>query len=178
MMSTSFTDENSDVYPLCYSRSGTVATVGYETPSTGYEPKESELIDTDERNLTTSDVYWPALENDTLLDDTPNDVNDDQLANYLAIVVDNTGQPVVSSPSKRNDQFSGDKRNVKSAQFHFPSVTPNVISQFLGPGPASFPEERDAQAQIRTMLDEQRKTILAECRDKVLHHELLAAHAE
>ena len=28
------------------------------------------------------------------------------------------------------------------------------------------------------MLDEQRRTIIAECNEKVLHHELLAAHAE
>ena len=28
------------------------------------------------------------------------------------------------------------------------------------------------------MLDEQRRTIIAECSEKVLHHELLAAHAE
>ena len=28
------------------------------------------------------------------------------------------------------------------------------------------------------MLDEQRRTIIAECSEKVLHHELLAAQAE
>ena len=33
-------------------------------------------------------------------------------------------------------------------------------------------------AQIRTMLDEQRRTIIAEYSEKVLHHELLAAQAE
>ena len=40
-------------------------------------------------------------------------------------------------------------------------------------------EEREiAQTQIRTMLDEQRRILTAECSEKVLHHELLAAHAE
>ena len=40
-------------------------------------------------------------------------------------------------------------------------------------------EERESSnAQIRTMLDEQRRTIIAECSEKVLHHELLAAQAQ
>ena len=40
-------------------------------------------------------------------------------------------------------------------------------------------EERESSnAQIRTMLNEQRRTIIAECSEKVLHHELLAAQAE
>ena len=39
-------------------------------------------------------------------------------------------------------------------------------------------EERDSSnAQIRTLLNEQR-TIIAECGEKVLHHEFLAAQAE
>ena len=40
-------------------------------------------------------------------------------------------------------------------------------------------EERESSnAQIRTMLDEQRRMIIAEYDEKVLHHELLAAQAE
>ena len=40
-------------------------------------------------------------------------------------------------------------------------------------------EERESSnAQIRTMLDEQRRTIIAEYGEKVLHHELLAPQAE
>ena len=35
-----------------------------------------------------------------------------------------------------------------------------------------------SNAQIRTLLDEQRQMIIAECNEKVLHHELQAAHAE
>ena len=39
--------------------------------------------------------------------------------------------------------------------------------------------ERDSSnAQIRTLLEEQRQTIIAEYREKVGHHELQAAHAE
>ena len=41
------------------------------------------------------------------------------------------------------------------------------------------PDERNSSnAQIRTLLEEQRQTIVAEYREKVSHHELHAAHAE
>ena len=41
------------------------------------------------------------------------------------------------------------------------------------------PDERDSSnVQIRTLLEEQRQTIIAEYREKVGHHELQAAHAE
>ena len=41
------------------------------------------------------------------------------------------------------------------------------------------PDERNSsKAQIRTLLEEQRQTIVAEYRKKVSHHELQAAHAE
>ena len=54
-----------------------------------------------------------------------------------------------------------------------------MISQTGGSVQEMIAEERESSsAQIRTMLDEQRRTIIAECNEKVLHHELLAAHAE
>ena len=41
------------------------------------------------------------------------------------------------------------------------------------------PDERNSSnAQIRTLLEEQRQTIVAESREKFSHHELQAAHAE
>ena len=41
------------------------------------------------------------------------------------------------------------------------------------------PEERNSSnAQIRTLLDEQRQMIIAEYYEKFGHHELQAAHAE
>ena len=41
------------------------------------------------------------------------------------------------------------------------------------------PDERhSSNAQIRTLLEEQRETIVAECREEVGHHELQAVHAE
>ena len=97
---------------------------------------------------------------------------------YLAGVVDSTGKPVAQRSSK--GQFSWDTRNLKSAQNQFPVVSrPEMICQFGGSVQTRVAEEREiAQAQIRTMLDEQRRMLIAECSEKVLHHELLAAHAE
>ena len=41
------------------------------------------------------------------------------------------------------------------------------------------PDERNSSnAQIRTLLEEQRQTIIAEYRERVRHHEFQAAHAE
>ena len=137
-------------------------------------------MNTEELDLAaTSDVYWQhTLDDDASLNDP--DVDDNQLAKYLAVVVDSTGKPV--EMRSNNDQFfSCDTRNLKSAQSQFPLVTQpeRMISQTGGSVQARIAEEREnAHAQIRTMLDEQRRTIIAECSEKVLHHELLAAQAE
>ena len=156
-----------------------MVTSDYETPLTGYEPKKDlNLVDAEELDLaTTSDIYWQhTLDDDASLNDP--DVDDNQLAKYLAVVVDRTGKPV--EMRSNNDQFFCDARNLKSAQNQFPLVTqPEMIFQTGRSVQARIAEEREsAHAQIRTMLDEQRRTIIAECSEKVLHHELLAAHAE
>ena len=54
-----------------------------------------------------------------------------------------------------------------------------MINQTGGSVEERIAEERESSnAQIRTMLDEQRRMIIAEYGEKVLHHELLAAQAE
>ena len=60
------------------------------------------------------------------------DVDDDELAEFLAVVVDRTGQPV--EVRSNSDRFSCDIRNVKSAQSQFPLVTQpkRMISQTGG----------------------------------------------
>ena len=178
-MFTSVFNERSRSNPLCDFRLGTVAASDHETPLTGYEPnKDSNLVNTDELDLAaTSDVYWQhTLDDDASLNDP--DVDDNQLAKYLAVVVDSTGKPV--EMRSNNDQFSCDTRNLKSAQNQFPLVTqPEMICQTGRSVQARIAEEREnAHAQIRTMLDEQRRILIAECSEKVLHHELLEAHAE
>ena len=139
-----------------------------------------ELSDINERNLaTSSDVYFQnTLEDAAFFPNVP-DVDDDELAEYLAVVVDRTGQPV--EVRSNSDQFSCDIRNLKSAQSQFPLVTQpkRMINQTGGSVEERIAEERESSnAQIRTMLDEQRRTIIAEYGEKVLHHELLAAQAE
>ena len=94
-------------------------------------------------------------------------------------MVDRTGKPV--EVRSNSDHFSCDVRDVKSAQRQFPLVTQpkRMISQTGGFVQERIAEERESSnAQIRTMLDEQRRTIIAENGEKVLHHELLAAQAE
>ena len=178
-MSSSEFHERLRSNPLCDFRLGTVATSDHETPLTGYEPnRDFNLMNTEELDLAaTSDIYWQhTLDDDASLND-PN-VDDNQLAKYLAVVVESTGKPVEMRSS--NDQFSCDTRNLKGAQNQFPVVSqPEMICQTGRSVQARIAEEREnAHAQIRTMFDEQRRMIIAECSEKVLHHELLAAHAE
>ena len=91
-------------------------------------------------------------------------------------MVDRTGQPV--EVRSNSDQFSCDIRNLKSAQ-NQPFVTqPKRMINQLGSVEKRLAEERESSnAQIGTMLDEQRRTIVAEHGEKVLH-ELLPAQAE
>ena len=70
---------------------------------------------------------------------------------------------------------------MKSAQSQFPLVTQpkRMIDQTGGSVEERIAEERESSnAQIRTMLDEQRRTIIAEYGEKVLHHEFLADQDE
>ena len=91
-------------------------------------------------------------------------------------MVDRTGKLV--EVRSNNDQFSCDIRNLKSAQSQFPLVTQpkRMISQTGRSVEERIAEEREiSNAQIRTMLG---WTAIAEYGEKVLHHELLAVHAE
>ena len=70
---------------------------------------------------------------------------------------------------------------MKSAQNQFPLVTQSkrMIDRTEGPVEERIAEERESSnAQIRTLFNEQRKTIIAEYGEKVAHHESLAAQAE
>ena len=74
-------------------RLGTVASSDHETPLTGYEPnRDMNFVDTEELDLAaTSDIYWQHTFDDNTSRNDP-DVDDDQLAMYLAGVVDSTGK--------------------------------------------------------------------------------------
>ena len=91
-----------------------------------------ELADTKERNLaTSSDIYFQNTLEDSASFPNP-DIDDDELAEFLAVVVDRTGKPV--EVRSNSDHFSCDIRNMKSAQSQFPLVTQpkRMISQTGG----------------------------------------------
>ena len=50
--------------------------------------------------------------------------------------------------------------------------------RLVGDRPGRLGEQRNQEAQIRTLLDDQKEQILAECQARVSHHELQAARAE
>ena len=80
-----------------------------------------------------------------------------------------------------SDHFGFSVRIVKSAQNQFPVITQGerMVDRTAEPVEKMIAEEcESSSAQIRTLLKEQRKTIIAECCEKVSHHELLAAQAE
>ena len=133
LMSTSAPNERSMSNPLCDSSLGSVVTSDYVTPLTGYEPKQDlNLTDAEELDLTTSsDIYFQNALGDISSYPNDPDVDDNELAEFLAVVVDRTGKPV--EVRSNNDQFSRDTRNLKSAQSQFPLVTqPEMICQTGG----------------------------------------------
>ena len=89
----------------------------------------------------------------------------------VSVMVDRTGEPVERRDS---DHFPCSVRNVKSAQNQFPVITQarRMVDRTGKPVEEMIAEERESSsAQIRTLLNEQRKTIIAEYREKVSHHE-------
>ena len=80
-----------------------------------------------------------------------------------------------------SDHFPCSVRNVKSAQNQVLVITQakRMVDRTVKPVEEMIAGEcESSSAQIRTMLNEQRKTIIAEYCEKVSHHELLAAQAE
>ena len=70
---------------------------------------------------------------------------------------------------------SGVTFNVISAHSNF---SEDIQIEKMVDGSGQPDERNSSNAQIRTLLEEQRQTIIAEYREKVSHHELHAAHAE
>ena len=98
----------------------------------------------------------------------------------MSVMVDRTGEPVERSDI---DHFDFSVRNVYSAQSQFLVITQaeRMVDRTGKPVEEmiEIAEERESSsAQIRTLSNEQRRTIIAECCEKVSHHELFAAQAE
>ena len=92
----------------------------------------------------------------------------------LSVVFDRTGKPV----GERNVDQSiglGVTRNTYSAHSKF---SENTQAEKVVDRTGKLVGENSSNAQIRTLLDEQRQMIIAECCEKVSHHELQAARAE
>ena len=143
-------DENSMKDPLCNSSFGSMVILDYVTPDTGYEPKDMELSDANERNFaTTGDVCFQDTLDDTASFPNVPDVDDNELEEFLAVVVDRTGQPV--GVRSNSDHFSCDIRNVQSVQSQFPEVTQpkRMINQIGG----SVEERIAGRARIRSCTD-------------------------
>ena len=98
----------------------------------------------------------------------------------MSVMVDRTGKPVEKSDI---DQFCFSVRNMYSAHNQFPAITQTermvdrtvkLVEEIDG-----IAEERESSStQIRTLFNEQRRTIIAECCEKVSHHEFQATRAE
>ena len=92
----------------------------------------------------------------------------------LSVVFDRTGKPVGERDVDQSIGF-GVTRNTYSAHSKFSENTQaeKVVDR------SGKPEERNSSnAQIRTLLDQQRQMIIAEYCEKIGQHELQAAHAE
>ena len=91
-----------------------------------------------------------------------------------SVVFDGSGKP----DGERNVDQSigfGVTRNSYSAHSKF---SENTRTEKMVDGSGKPDEGNSSNAQIRTLLEEQRQMIFAEYREKVGHHELQAAHAE
>ena len=98
----------------------------------------------------------------------------------VSVASDRTGKPVGKS---NIDPFSFGVRNAYSAHNQFLAITQaeKMVDRTVKPVGESTgtAEERDSSgAQIRTLFDKQREMIIAECCEKISHHELQAARAE
>ena len=92
----------------------------------------------------------------------------------LSFVFDRTGKPVGERDVDQSIGF-GVTRNTYSAHSKF---SENTQAEKVVDRSGKLEERDSSNAQIRTLLEEQRQMIIAEYREKIGHHELQAAHAE
>ena len=95
----------------------------------------------------------------------------------LSVVFDRTGKPVGERDVDQSIGFWCHEKHVQCAHsIFFFLKTPKLRKWSIDQG--NFEERNSSNAQIRTLLDEQRQMIIAEYCEKIGHHELQAAHAE
>ena len=183
------------------SAKGSLVTSDDTFPLTGYEPNDTELIDTELNDLVPSKFtdfqdplvhFTPSSDKDKddatlgkLLAEVHRDYADYRRPegvyvspSSMSVMVDRTGKPVEKSDI---DQFGFSVRNMYSAHNHFPAITQaeRMVDRTEKPVEEIIAEERNSSsAQIRTLFNEQRRTFIADCCEKVSHHEFQAARAE
>ena len=91
-----------------------------------------------------------------------------------SVVFDSAGKPAGERDVDQSIGF-GVTRNTYSAHSKF---SENTQAEKVVDGSGQPDERNSSNALIRTLLEEQRHTTIAEFREKVSHHELHAAHAE
>ena len=102
----------------------------------------------------------------------PEDVSVSQSS--LSVVFDRAGKPAGERDVDQSINF-GVTRNTYSGHSKF---SENTQAEKVVDRSGKPVGESSSNAQIRTLLDEQRRMIIAEYREKIGHHELQAAHVE
>ena len=186
------------------SANGTFVTLDDFSDLTGYEPNDTELINDTELNDSVPSKFTDFQ--DSLVHFAPSsdhDVDDETLGKPLAevhrdyadyrrpegvsvspssmsVMVDRTEKPVEKSDI---DQFGFSVRNVYSAQNQFPAIT-QLKEWSIERGnlwKKSLELLRSVKAPVHRLglfSMNKRRTIIAECCEKVSHHELQAPQAE
>ena len=177
---------------------GTFVTFDDVFTNTGYEPNDTEFIDSVPSKFTDfqdSLVHFAPSSDHDLDDETLGKLFAEVHRDYadyrrpegvsvspssMSVMVDRTGKFLEKSDI---DHFGFSVRNVYSVQNQFLVITQaermfdrtgKPVEEIIG-----IAEERESSsAQIRTSFNEQRRTIIAECCEKVSYHDLQAARAE
>ena len=200
-----FPDLQTDLYDvdsvendLRHSAKGSLVTFDDTHSVTGYEPNDTELNDTGSDELVSSQglLAYISPSSDQDIDDTTlgkllTEAHR-EYADYLSlegvfvsqssvsVASDRTGKPVGKS---NIDPFRFGVRNAYSAHNQFSAITQaekmvDRTVQPVGEITGTAEERNSSSAQIRTLFNEQREMIIAECCEKISHHELQAARAE
>ena len=198
LMHSDLYDPNSVQNDLRHSAKGSLVTFDDTHSLTGYEPNDTELNDTvsDELVYSQGPLAFITPSSDQDIDDTTlgklltEAVR--EYADYLSlegvfvspssvsVASDRTVKPVAKS---NIDPLSFGVRNACSAHTQFSAITQaeemvDRTGKPVGVSTGTAEERNSSSAQIRTLFNEQREMIIAECCEKVSHHELQAARAE
>ena len=126
-------------------------------PQTGYEPKAHDF----------DELYDSSVPFSLMIPSTDQDVDDLTLSEMLTQA--HRGQVDYCVPGGMSVSQSSSVMFDGSGQLDGETMVDR----------SGQPDERNSsKSQIRTLLEQQRQTIIAEYREKVSHHELQAAHAE